>query len=125
MTTKSTQLIFSIGAEPGTDEHELAELTHSLREDLMETDVESVEQVRGAEAPGGSKGGAATLASLAVTLAPTALTGVITMLQSWLTRHERTTITLQRGDGTITVTGTLSPEQQRVIADWLRTEKAA
>jgi hypothetical protein len=41
------------------------------------------------------------------------------MLQSWLTRHERTTLTLQKADQKITVTGTLSKEQEQVIRDWL------
>lgn len=124
MTSESTKLVFSISAGPAADQQELAELTQSLREDLVETDVESVEQVRGAAAPAGSKGDPVTLASLAVTLAPAALTGLITMLQSWLTRHERTSITLRKGDEVLTVTGTLSKDQQQLIAGWLHAEKA-
>lgn len=125
MTAQPTELMLSIGAGPAADEQELAELTQHLREDLLETGVESVEQVRGAKAPAGSKGDAVTLATLAVTLAPTALTGLISMLQSWLTRHERTSVTLQKGDQIVTVTGTLSKDQQQLIADWLHTEKAS
>ncbi len=125
MTALPTELTFSIGAGPAADEQELAELTQHLRDDLLETGVESIEQLRGAEAPTGSKGDAVSLATLAVTLAPTALTGLFTMLQSWLTRHERTSITLQKGDQKVTVTGTLSKEQQQVIADWLHSEKAS
>jgi len=125
MRRQPTELILSIGAEPAADAQELAELTHSLREDLVETGVESVEHVRGAEAPVGSKGDAVTLATLAVTLAPTALMGVITILQSWLTRHERTSITLQKGHQKVTVTGTLSKDQQQVIANRLHTEKTS
>jgi hypothetical protein len=124
MSVVPTKLMLSIGAMSAVDEQELAELTQNLREDLMETGVESVEQVRGAEATAGSKGDAVTLATIAVALAPTALTGLINMLQSWLTRHERTSITLKRGDEVLTVTGTLSKDQQQVIAGWLHAGKA-
>ena len=124
MSVVPTKLTLSIDTGPAADEQELAELTQNLRDDLLETGVESVEQVREAAAPAGSKGDAVTLATLAVTLAPTALTGLINMLQSWLTRHERTSVTLKWGDKVLTVTGTLSKEQQQVIADWLHAGKA-
>jgi hypothetical protein len=124
MSIVPTKLMLSIDAGSTADRQQLAELTQNLREDLMETGVESVEQFRGAEAPTGSKGDAVTLATIAVALAPTALTGLINMLQSWLTRHERTSITLKRGEEVLTVTGTLSKDQQQVIADWLQAGKA-
>jgi hypothetical protein len=123
MTAPFTELVVSIGAGPEADDQQVAELSQHLREDLLGTDVESVEHLRGAQAPAGSKGDAVSLATLAVTLAPAALTGLITMLQSWLTRHERASITLQKGDQKVTVTGTLSKEQQQVIADWLHAGK--
>jgi hypothetical protein len=121
MTAQFTELVVSLDAGSGADAQDLAELSQRLREDLREIGVESVESVRGSEAPRGSKGDAVTLAALAVTLAPAALKGLITLLQSWLTRHERTRLTLQRGDKKITVSGALSKEQQQVIADWLHT----
>ncbi len=124
MKRETSGLILCIDAGPTADEQELAELTQQLKEDLLETDVESVEQVRGAEAPVGSKGDPVTLAALAVTLAPIALKGMITILESWLTRHERTSITLQKGNLKVTMQGTLSKDQQQMIADWLFTEKA-
>ena len=123
MPIEHTELMFSINTESAADEQELAELTQHLREDLLETGVESVEQLREAKAPSGSKGDAVTLATLAVSLAPTALAGLISMLQSWLTRHERTSLTLQKGNQKITVTGALSKQQQQVITDWVHTEK--
>jgi hypothetical protein len=121
MTLQLTELVLGLDAGPEADEPELSELSQSLLEDLREIGVESVESVHGSEAPPGSKGDVVTIAALAVTLAPKALKGLITMLQSWLTRHERTRLTLQKGDKKITVIGTLSKEQQQVIADWLHT----
>ena len=125
MITKSAEITLSIGGEAAIDHEELSQLSESLREDLIEAGAESVERLRGGEPPAGSKGDPITLASLLATLAPAALTGLITMLQSWLTRHERATITLQRGEEKITVAGTLSQDQRRVISDWLRTGKAS
>ena len=123
MTRELTKLSFSIGAGPMADAEKLAELTQQFQEDLVE--LGSVEHVRGGEAPAKSKGDAITLATLAVALAPTALTGLINILQSWLTRHERTSITLKKGEEVLTLTGTLSKDQQQVIADWLHAGKAS
>ncbi|MFB3922952.1 MAG: hypothetical protein ACE145_14600 [Terriglobia bacterium] len=121
MATYPTELMLTIGAGSAADEQELADLSQRLRDDLIEIGADSAQAVRVPEAPAGAKGDPASLATLAVTLAPAALTGLITMLQSWLTRHERTSLTLEKGDEKITVTGTLSRDQQRVIADWLKT----
>jgi hypothetical protein len=105
MIKGSAEITLSIGGEATIDHEELSRLSEGLREDLIEAGAESVEPLRGREAPAGSKGDPITLASLLVTLAPTALTGLIAVLQSWLTRHERATLTLQRGEEKITVGG--------------------
>jgi len=118
MTSQRSGILLTVGGE--ADEQRLSELTDRLRDDLIDAGAESVERLRGGEAPAGSKGDAVTLASLLIALAPPALTGLIAALQSWLTRHERTSLTLQKGERKITVTGTLSREQQQLIADWLQ-----
>ena len=125
MIAEPAEITLSIGGEAATDYEELSRLSEGLREDLIEAGAESVERLRGAEAPAGAKGDPITLASLLVTLAPTALAGLIAMLQSWLTRHDRATVTLQRGEDKITVAGALSQDQRRVIADWLQSGKAS
>jgi hypothetical protein len=125
MTAEPAEITLSIGGEAATDQEELSRLSEGLRGDLIEAGAESVERLRGGEAPAGSKGDPITLASLLVTLAPTALTGLVAMLQSWLTRHERATLTLQRGEEKVTVAGALSQDQRRVITDWLQTGKAS
>jgi hypothetical protein len=122
MAEQTTSLILSIGAEPIDDTQEGAELAQLLMEDLLETGVESVEHVRDTETPAGAKGDPITLATLAVTLGPTALKGLMSALQSWLTRHERTSIVLIHGDRRIIVKGTLSKDQQQMIADWLHSK---
>lgn len=124
MIEEPAEITLSIGGEAAIDHEELSRLGEGLWEDLIEAGAESVRGLRGGEAPAGSKGEPITLVSLLVTLAPTALTGLIAMLQSWLMRHERATLTLQRGEEKITVAGSLSQDQRRVITDWLQTGKA-
>jgi hypothetical protein len=119
MAPQPTELTFNIDRSLAADEQEVAELSQSLREDLVGLGVESVKQARGGEAPVGSKGDPLTLGTLVVTLGPTALAGLITILQSWLTRHERNSLTLQSKGRTITVKGPLSKDQQQVITEWL------
>jgi hypothetical protein len=79
--------------------------------------------VRGGAAPTGAKGDPITLAALAITVAPAAVQGLITMLQAWLTRHERATVTVESEGETLTVTGTPSADQQKVISAFLRRHK--
>lgn len=125
MTAKPADITFSIGGEVATDQEELSRLSEGLREDLIEAGAGSVDRLHGGVAPAGSKGDPITLASLLVTLAPAALPGLIAMLQSWLTRHERVTLTLKRGEEEITVSGALSQDQRGVITDWLQTGRAS
>jgi hypothetical protein len=125
MPVKPAEIMVRIGGEGTTEHEELSRLSEGLREELIEAGAESVERLHGDAAPAGSKGDPITLATLLVTLAPTALTGLIAMLQSWVTRHERATLTLQRGEEKITVAGPLSQDQRRVITDWLQTGKAS
>jgi hypothetical protein len=125
MAEEFAEIALSIGADAATDDEELSRLSEGLREDLMEAGAESVEQVPGGEAPPGSKGDLITLGNLLVTLAPTALAGLIAMLKSWTTRHERVKITLTRGKEKITIAGDLSQEQQRTITAWLRAGKGS
>ncbi len=125
MITEPASITFTIDCQEATDLDEIARLSTDLREDLIEVGAESAERLRGGEAPARSKGDPITLGSLLVTLAPTALTGLVALLQSWLTRHERATLTLQRGEEKITASGVLSQDQRRVIADWLQTGKAS
>ncbi len=71
-----------------------------------------------------AKGDPVTLATLAVTLAPIALKSVTDLLQSWLSRHERASVTLESGGTKITLTGTPSQDQMRMVEDWVARVKA-
>ena len=117
-------LNLSLDAGSQADLQESAELAQRLRQFLLNSDVESVDLVRAGAAPAGSKGDVVSLTTLAVTLAPVALTGVLTMLQSWLSRHERATVTVESGGAKLTLTGSLSAEQQKTVVAFLDRHKA-
>ena len=122
MTGQTTQLMLNIDAGPETDVEELEQITRRLREELAELEVEAVDLVRQGEVPRGAKAGD-PIAWGALLVALTASGGVFTTLintlQSWLTRHERRSVTLETDGDKLEVTGTSSEEQQRLINAWL------
>lgn len=116
MEEEAVQLILKIDSGPEVDDEEQAQFTQRLRNTLLELDVDRVDPVRsGSEAAAGSKGDPVTLVALAVTLAPLALREVMKALQTWLSRHERATVTIESGGQKIVVTGTPSTSQQKLI----------
>ena len=117
-------LTLSVDAGHDADDQENAELARGLRQYFLDRDVGKVEFARSGFLPLGAKGDAVTLTTLAITLAPVALTGLLGMLQSWLTRHERATVTLESGSEKLTLTGTPSREQQQTLAAFLDRHKS-
>ena len=111
----SLPLKISIDGGSESDEEELALMGQRLRRDIQQLDVDDVEFVRGGTAPAGAKGDAITMASLAVTLAPVALKSLFDLLQSWIMRHDKATVTIEMGKDRVTLTGSPSKEQLAVI----------
>ncbi len=124
MDIQSTKVVLRINAGPGADSEEESSLTERLQREIADLDVDAVERVRSGAAPAGAKGDPVTLATLAVTLAPIALKSVTDLLQSWLSRHERASVTLESGGTKITLTGTPSQDQMRMVEDWVARVKA-
>ena len=123
MAGESRQFVLTLGAGPDADDEELAQLGRQLRTELLELDVETVDPLRQGAAPAGSKGDPVTLATLAVTLAPFALTELMKAVQVWLTRHDRASVTVERGTDKITITGSHSKEQQRTLEAFISRHK--
>lgn len=124
MAGEPRQFVLTLGAGPEADDEELAQLGRQLRTQLLELDVEAVDPVREDAAPAGSKGDPVTLATLAVTLAPLALTEVMKAVQAWLTRHDRASVTVESGTDKITITGSPSKEQQRTLDAFISRHRA-
>lgn len=123
MANQPAQLMLHVDAGPEADQEELEQLAHRLREHLLELDVYDVEPFRSGAAPAGAKGDPITLATLAVTLAPIALTEVMKALQAWLSRHERASVSVESGGDKIVVTGSPSKEQQQLIETFVSRHK--
>ena len=125
MAESTARLTLSVDAGRDADLQESAELGRHLRQYLLDRDVDKVEFARGSDPlPAGAKGDPISLTSLVVTLAPVALTGILGLLQQWLTRHERATVTLESGGEKFTLSGIPSREQQQTLAAFLERRKS-
>ena len=105
----------SIDAGSGSDTQELAQLSQRLRQEIQHLDVDTVGFVCEGTAPAGAKGDPMSMATLAVTMAPVVLTPLFGLLQTWLTRHDKATVTIEMGTDKLTLTGSPSSEQLKVI----------
>jgi hypothetical protein len=122
MTDQTIRVHLGLDADPEADAEESERAARQLREELLELDVETVEFAKGGETPEGAKAGAAPdLSTILLTLAASGgvLTTIIGVLQSWLTRHERRSVTLEIDGDKIEITGISSEEQKRLIDAWM------
>ena len=121
MPEKTKQVILNIDAGQEDDPEEIERFTQQLREELTELDVEAVDLVRAGETPAKAKvGDPITWGMLLLTLAASGgvITTVINVLQSWLTRQERRSISLEIDGDKLEIKGISSKEQQRLINEW-------
>ncbi len=121
MPEKTKQVILNIDAGQEDDPEEIERFTQQLREDLTELDVEAVDLVRAGETPAKAKVGDPIIwGTLLLTLAASGgvITTVINVLQSWLTRQERRSISLEIDGDKLEIKGISSKEQQRLINEW-------
>ena len=114
-----------IDAGVDSDDQERIELSRRLRRELLSlTEVESVDAVPTPAAPR-SKAAAIDWQTLIVTLVASGgvLTTLIGTVQSWLTRQEKASVTLEIGGDKLVITGASSEAQQRLVNDWIRRHK--
>lgn len=123
MSNQTIQLVLSINAGEETDAEEMEALTQQLYRDLLELeDVESVDLVRAGKQPERAKvsdpisWGTVLVTSLA---AGGVITTLINAIQSWLTRNERRSITVEIDGDKLQITGISSKEQQQIINAWI------
>jgi hypothetical protein len=108
---ESRRLTVTIAAQPDCDRDELDRLTGQLRRRLLELDVDDVELVREGEAPKDAKSvDPATIGALAVTLAPTAIQGVIGLVRHWFVDHPISSVKVTLGRDSLELTNA-SPAQ--------------
>jgi len=78
--------------DPEATEEDLDRTTRNLLAELRQTDIDSAELVSIGSAPEGSKGDPVTIGSLAMTVLPTVLPGVIDMIKDWSGRKASRTV---------------------------------
>jgi hypothetical protein len=112
-----TQVRVHVDGLPDSDDEERADLTSSLREEMLAYGVEDVEHPE-AVAPGGAKGGALEWAQLVVGLAGT-IGPMITALRAWLGRHPRAAVTLEIDGDKLTLAEASPEDQKRLVETFL------
>jgi hypothetical protein len=119
MSSDLIQLTVQLEAASDADALEIDQLTSSLRYQLLELDVQSVDPVEAGDAPPGTRGGPLVMfGALLISMArsPEALKALIGTLQSWLASHQAHTVELQMGGDVLKVTGVSSAEQGALVA---------
>ena len=120
---QTTRLTVHINAGPDADTAERETLTRQLREELIDLEVDSIDLSHAGETPPGAKAGDVIAWGdliLALVASGGVLTTLIGAIQSWLTRHERRSVTLEIDGDKLEVTGTAPEEQRRLIEAWIR-----
>jgi len=108
-------LTLSLDAGPDADDESRAELTQSLRRQLLASDVGRIQVVRSGVAPRGAKGDPVSLSTVAITLAPVAFKTLVDFVQGWLSRHQQTGLTIEYGGRKLVVSGNLSKQQRKEL----------
>ena len=116
MSLKATDLFITVSAGTDSDSEELDELARQLLDELVEWDLLSAELARGGKLPEGVKGEPIEVGTLLVKIAEAGgITGLVSILGSWLSRDKRRALTLQIEDNKLEVTGITKEEQARLI----------
>lgn len=111
----------------GADERELADAARQLRSELLRHDVEAVRPaVVGAQAGQGAKSGLLiAVGTLLVSLAPHALSAVLTAFQTWADRDAARGVEIRLGEESFVGSGLTRAQQDALIAGFLERTLAA
>ena len=112
-------------SEEGSDTARLDDLTLSLRDELLNLDVEGVERLKAGEAPDGARAvDLAAVGALIVTLGQSGalVAKVVNTIREWLKRDPEPmrTVKVTLGDRTIELSAASSDQQERLIAEFIR-----
>ena len=123
----TTALTIELG-ESDADAELLEQLTYNLREELLETPVESVAVPQVADAPEGSRAlGIAAIGALLVDFAGSAeaLKQVVGVVRSWFNKKpaERT-LKITIGDNVLELTAATEQQQQQLIDEFVERASA-
>lgn len=124
MSEKKIQVLLNLNAGSELDAEEKERVTRQLREELMRLDVDGVDFVKSGKAPAKAKAGdPITWGKLLLMLVPSGgvLTTIISAIQSWLTRHNQRSMSLEINGNKIDIKDISSEDQKRLIDSWIST----
>jgi hypothetical protein len=110
-----------VDAGPGADEDELERLAHSLRTELLELDVDSVEPASAGPAPDDARAvEALMLGALIVKVGRSseALSTLVRTVRGWLGDGERR-VRIELDGDVLEVSGVSTEERQRLVDAWI------
>jgi hypothetical protein len=111
-------VVLERGADVDLEELDL--LTRQLRDQLLQFDVEDVQPLPEGTAPPGSKAvDPVAVGTLVVTLAPTAVQGVIGLLQGWLRGRRAAGIKVTIGRDSIELTNATAEQVEQLARAFL------
>jgi hypothetical protein len=104
----------------------MADLTQQLREEVLMVDVDSADLPSGESPPPGAKAAdPITWGTIVVALATGGTFGVlVNVLYSWVTRHDRISVSIEIGENKLQLTGMNPDERQQLIDLWRQHVKA-
>lgn len=118
---RTLRLRVDIAEGPDADAERLAQLTSSLRSQLLELDVDNIGRGTDGPVPPGAKGlPGGELGTLLVSLSDSAvLVALVGVLRSWLGRNKNRRVAISLGEDTLEVTNASAEEQAKLIESWL------
>lgn len=121
MEEKPIKLKLLIDAGPEADSERLEQLTHELRRELMDQDVELVEIPELKEKPpdGAKVAGIAEVGTILVTLAPSALSPVIGCINSWVGNKSAGEIVIDLNGQKLSLKNIPRSERQKLVSEFI------
>jgi hypothetical protein len=121
MEENPIKLKLMIDAGPEADSERLELLTHELRRELMDQDVDLVEIPELKEKPpeGAKVVGIAEVGTILVTLAPSALSPVIGCINSWVSNKSAGEIVIDLNGQKLQLKNIPSSERQKIVSEFI------
>jgi TM2 domain-containing membrane protein YozV len=126
MADNVTRLLLQI-RDDESDSAELAELTISLRQELLDLDVNAADQASGGQPPLDSRAlEVAALGTLVVSIVQSPLLGaIVNAVTVWLTHRQQRTVRIEIDGDVLELTGLPSEQRRRLTEEWLRRHTGA
>lgn len=122
MNPEAAALELSVDAGPGADDDELERLAHSLRAELLELDLDSVEPAATGPAPDDARAvEALMIGALVVRLSrdSEALSSLVRTVRGWLGAHADRRVRIELDGDVLELAGPSDEERQRLVDAWI------